>query len=719
MPEAPAQAQDRRQLRILRQRVQQIWIDGYLRAILHDVPRIRPGRQVLEEAVDEPWGDTATRPWEMVLHRPGQARRTLPEQQSMLALFREVGEALLVLGPPGSGKTTALLDVAREALREADAHADRPVPVVFNLSTWAPPAPLLDWLVDELKAKYKVPEQHGRRWLGDYRLLLLLDGLDEVAEAHRAACVEQINVLIDSGVPGILVCSRLEEYNALPGQLKLNAAVGLVPLTPEQVDAYLEQAGEALASLRVTLHSDPPLRELSQSPLMLNVMSRAYHGLTAADLQHEALDTVEERRHHLLATYIDRMFERVGEARWRFGRTETLRWLGELARQMQQRSQTLFLIEQLQPSWLATRPEKLLYTLVSRILSGVLLGVVLGTTILLLLIRPHQTLLFRPSDAWPWFGLAMVFGMLAGGTAGLLDALRFAWGSRTAQAEAPRGANLIYVASYAVLMTVSAAGLVRWIGGEGTLWFGVLGGLVWGLVVGWFLSAKRPQYRLEQDIRTVEALGWSGARAWRQGQRGAIAGWVSGLGLGLVGLPFLDTGDVVTEIIVVLLIGLGVGLLGGAIGGVFGGLQGTLVEDKRTPNEGIRLSLRNTAVGGGIVGGVFGLLIAGPVAVVSGLERGLLAGLAGGFFAGALAALWYGGFDVILHYTLRGLLVARGYLPRRLVAFLNYAADLVLLRRAGGTYAFLHRVLLEHVAQTEAPASETPTATPDPVLQDA
>jgi len=51
----------------------------------------------------------------------------------------------------------------------------------------------------------------------------------------------------------------------------------------------------------------------------------------------------------------------------------------------------------------------------------------------------------------------------------------------------------------------------------------------------------------------------------------------------------------------------------------------------------------------------------------------------------------------------RGLLVANGKVPRGFVAFLEYACRLILLRRRGGGYEFIHRLLLEHFTLPELP----------------
>jgi predicted NACHT family NTPase len=52
-------------------------------------------------------------------------------------VFDRLGGGLLILGAPGSGKTTALLELARHLLDKAEADEHQPIPVVFNLVSWA------------------------------------------------------------------------------------------------------------------------------------------------------------------------------------------------------------------------------------------------------------------------------------------------------------------------------------------------------------------------------------------------------------------------------------------------------------------------------------------------------------------------------------------------------------------------------------------------------
>ena len=144
------------------------------------------------------------------------------------------------------------------------------------------------------------------------------------------------------------------------------------------------------------------------------------------------------------------------------------------------------------------------------------------------------------------------------------------------------------------------------------------------------------------------------------------------------------------------------------LGGIFGGLAAAMVESKTVPNEGIQLSLRNARFAGLVVGGAIALLtplyIRGPDIILGGSPMlgvwGTLifSGIVGLYF-GILAALWYGGIDVIYHWILARTLGRSGILPRHLHAFLDHASRLSILQRVGGGYIFVHRLLLEHFAK--------------------
>jgi hypothetical protein len=181
-------------------------------------------------------------------------------------------------------------------------------------------------------------------------ILPLLDGLDEVASEHRAACVGAINTFRQNhGFLPLVVCSRMTDYAALDMRLRLQGAIVVQPLTRVQVERYLTQVGGPLSSVRQALQEDPTLWELLETPLMLTIVTLAYAGEPFRAFH--ASGTLEAKRRDLFAAYVDRMFQR-RRAVTRYTRPQTERWLAWLAWQMTQHSQTVFYLERMQHDWL-------------------------------------------------------------------------------------------------------------------------------------------------------------------------------------------------------------------------------------------------------------------------------------------------------------------------------------------------------------------------------
>lgn len=296
-----------RGLQILRRKVQQFWIKGMLEHSLFQKILIDLGMTREITAVDNPWTS--------FLDRPGTVSQPIPSEQAIADVFDEEGRSLLILGEPGSGKTTTLLELVQALIIRSERDLSQPIPVVFNLSSWVEPQrTITSWLIDELSAKYQIPKKIGREWVEESRLLPLLDGLDELRPERRAACVLAINKFTqEAGLMGMVVCCRLREYIDLPLRLTLNAAVRLLPLTDQQVQSYLAAAGNRLAALNIALQRDSAMRIDARSPLMLNFMVRAYQDLTVTKVMHESSATTALRRKQLMDAYVARMFQRVAQ----------------------------------------------------------------------------------------------------------------------------------------------------------------------------------------------------------------------------------------------------------------------------------------------------------------------------------------------------------------------------------------------------------------------
>jgi DNA polymerase III delta prime subunit len=413
-------------------------VESRLNQSLHNAVLINLGKQSQPEQVK--------RPWDAEIKIGAKPSEPLPADIEILQVFDrpDIAGKLLILGEPGSGKTTTLLDLAKALVTRAEANTTYSIPVLLNLSSWKDPKQQIkDWLIEELKSKYGVKKELGQQWLEAKQLLPLLDGLDEVKPADQEACVQRINQWLQSDTRpmSLAICCRREEYetvirgrwqaqaedSAAETRLQLNGAILLQALNDDQIQVYLQSANQA--DLWQLLQQDADLLTLIRTPLLLSITLISYQEV--AEINWQRLTSTEQRLEQLLDAYVQKMLHRsLKESA--YGKRQppsakqTRRWLIFLAQQMEAESQTEFLIEKMQPFWLKTARQKWTYRLIFGLIGGLIFGLI--------------------------FGLigGLIFGLIGGLIFGLIGGLIF---------------GLIF-------------GLI------GGLIFGLIGGLIFGLIFG-------------------------------------------------------------------------------------------------------------------------------------------------------------------------------------------------------------------------------------------
>ncbi|MET8909424.1 NACHT domain-containing protein [Micromonospora sp. NPDC004551] len=352
--------------RVLLERVRRYWVTSVLDRSLHEEARIELGIAATAEDRRHPWSLRAS-------HRDGFTG-SLDDRTSMSALFDQLDQAVVIVGAPGAGKTTTLLELARDLLDRADHDPDAPIPAVFNLSSWATlRRPLDRWLVEQLTERYGIPAGQAATWVAAGEILPLLDGLDEVGEQHRDECAEAIAAFHQrQPLTPLAVCCREAEYARLRSAPPLYGTVAIQPLDRSQIGRYVDRPG--LAGLRAALDADPELWQLADSPLMLSIMALAYADPGDAGTTPSSARSGRER---LFARYVDTMLRRRPHPRYR--PEQTTGHLATLARALRLRDQTVFVLDLIDESWSARRPAtRWTSTVLARLLGCAALAVPLG-----------------------------------------------------------------------------------------------------------------------------------------------------------------------------------------------------------------------------------------------------------------------------------------------------------------------------------------------------
>jgi DNA polymerase III delta prime subunit len=530
-----------------------------------------------------------------------QTSTLLPRGTEIIDVFDQNKGRLLILGGPGAGKTTTLLHLAEELVARAEKDVAAPMPFLLNLSSWKDDDQLLvRWLETELKSKYGVRNDIGRRWLHDRCLLPPLDGLDEVEPTRQSKCVQAINDFwVNYRPDGLVVCCRLGEYQNCNTKLTLNGAVYLQPLTDEQIRSYVETSSHP--ELWNHIQTDAELVELARSPLLLSMLTLAYETRSIQEWQNFPL--TQERHQYLFDAYIERMLSRESK-RPEYTKEKTLHWLTWLAQRLKEQAQTDFAIEKLQPTWLQSLAQNRIYRIAVVLFVALVFGM-FQWLINLTLVLPKGRLLFASEgklresmgrdfslnfDSYV-VAIVAILGLITGLIVGLMPAIRPIETLRWSGTRAWNGMVLglrrwsIWGLKYAAYVGLMA-GQVGWsiyylslkfpFSDAFPVWSrvgqiaGVIAGLISAVAV---LLITRPSVWLTRGPRDWVAVRWTdsliSALIWGIGaglSLGLAFGILSGLGMGIIaGLSHGLTNRPAFRMADALVVGLIGGLISGLV----------------------------------------------------------------------------------------------------------------------------------------------------------
>jgi hypothetical protein len=311
------------------------------------------------------------RPWDMSVKVGEQRRVQLPPQTTILDVFDNptISGKFLILGKPGGGKTTTLLELAEALIERAEGDSDAPIPVILELSSWQEVTKskflpfrkpekydpsIKEWILSQLISK-GVSQEIGEQWLREKELVLLLDGLDELQPERQGKCVEAINQFLGGEFSPLhlLVCSRKEEYEVYEEMLHLNGAICLEDLTTEQMQHYF--ANVNLGEFWDSIQDSDKIINFIRQPLFLAITTIAYQQIDVEEWRN--CNTEDKAADYLLGIYwihtLDSKDSRLSNFRsQKINQNSLIRGIRRIARYLDKQKQQDFTVKGLQPEFL-------------------------------------------------------------------------------------------------------------------------------------------------------------------------------------------------------------------------------------------------------------------------------------------------------------------------------------------------------------------------------
>lgn len=195
---------------------------------------------------------------------------------------------LMVTGKPGSGKSMLLKSLALAYAEERLAElTDRPTMVLLELHRLRDPKLTRETLIQEIvnafdRDNFPKAQQFVENSLKKGRLMLLLDGLDEVNSSVRGQVVRCLQDLLDryDQCRAIITC-RTAVYGGEFAEV-VNKTLEVVEFSDPQMQQFLQAwksqmpAGKSVEQLLQTLRDRPRIMALARNPLMLTIIAYLY-----------------------------------------------------------------------------------------------------------------------------------------------------------------------------------------------------------------------------------------------------------------------------------------------------------------------------------------------------------------------------------------------------------------------------------------------------------
>jgi hypothetical protein len=207
-----------------------------------------------------------------------------------LSQFAGTHNRFLVLGGPGTGKTTLMKNlVLRIAHGRSTKVLNDKIPILIMLREMASTAQTVDQAIASVLAGFRFKDPAGNRFINAGlragRLLIVLDGLDEVGAAREAVTtkIREFCNRDDNRDPSdnrrnlLIITCRENSYRTQDLQDVIPITTRVEPFAPQHMRTFLAgwptYNGRSPLNLYSLIEGDPQILDICRNPLMLSILT--------------------------------------------------------------------------------------------------------------------------------------------------------------------------------------------------------------------------------------------------------------------------------------------------------------------------------------------------------------------------------------------------------------------------------------------------------------
>jgi len=173
---------------------------------------------------------------------------------------------LLILGEPGIGKTSQLLNLGIGLLKKCEENDSLPIPIILNLATYTNKYEQFeDWLHSNLVSMYDFPPKTVTNNLKENKIIFLFDGFDEIGnyleneeekKELRVKCFNSIQEYKTSELnpSQFAICSRIEEYEQIEN--KASITVQIIKIKKPKIEQIKNNLEKTLENSKINSEKD-------------------------------------------------------------------------------------------------------------------------------------------------------------------------------------------------------------------------------------------------------------------------------------------------------------------------------------------------------------------------------------------------------------------------------------------------------------------------------